>query len=70
MIEVRCKNCNRLLLKAVLLIGAIKCHSCKSIFEYQVYSNIHMTDQIDPEVLHKRNERAIKDTEPTEAITH
>ena len=40
MIDVRCKNCNRLLAKADLMNAAIKCTTCKMIFEYKVYSDL------------------------------
>lgn len=48
MIDVRCKGCNRLLAKANLMDGAIKCHSCRSIFEYKVFNNMFVTSSYDP----------------------
>lgn len=48
MIDVKCKACNKLLLKAMLLVGAIKCPRCKMIFEYKIYTNIYVTSEYDP----------------------
>lgn len=50
MIDVRCKHCNRLLGKFVICVGAIKCprSDCGKIFEYKVYTNIHLTNTEDP----------------------
>ena len=39
--DIKCKACNKLLLKANLFVGAIKCHRCKMIFEYKVISNLY-----------------------------
>ena len=39
MVEVRCKNCNKILAKANIMNAAIKCNRCKFIFEYKVYTN-------------------------------
>ena len=47
MIEVRCKNCNKLLAMAELMNAAIKCNSCKQIFEYKIYSNLTMQNNRD-----------------------
>lgn len=48
MIDVRCKNCGVLQLKAHIFIGAIKCKSCKMIFEYNVReNNLFVTNQFD-----------------------
>lgn len=41
MIEIRCKACDKLLGKASVFVGAIKCSRCKMIFEYTIYSNLH-----------------------------
>lgn len=38
--EVRCKYCNKLLAKAESMNAAIKCPSCRMIFEYKVYSDL------------------------------
>lgn len=40
MLDVRCKNCNRLLAQATVMNAAIKCHTCKMIFEYKVFSDL------------------------------
>jgi phage FluMu protein Com len=46
--DIKCKNCNRLLGKATIMVAAIKCPRCKSIFEYHVYTNtLHVTNQFD-----------------------
>lgn len=47
MIDVRCKNCNRLLMKAVSVVAAVKCPSCKMIFEYKLSSSLHVNQQYD-----------------------
>ncbi len=39
LIDIKCKNCNKLLGKAVTFIGVIKCSRCKMIFEYKIYTN-------------------------------
>ena len=60
MIDVRCKACNRLLLKAVAFIGAVKCHRCGLIIEYKVLTNnLHINEAYD-----------IKDSESTETLSH
>lgn len=56
MIEIKCKGCDRLLAKAVIMVAAIKCPRCKMIFEYKVYTNDLLFE----------NARAIKNTESTE----
>jgi phage FluMu protein Com len=46
--DIKCKNCNRLLGKATIMVAAIKCPRCKTIFEYHVYTNtLHVTNQFD-----------------------
>jgi phage FluMu protein Com len=40
MVDVKCKVCGKLLLKAVTFVGAIKCTKCKLIIEYNVQTNI------------------------------
>lgn len=47
MIDIRCKNCNRLLAKATTIVAAIKCPSCKMLFEYKSYTNLHITSAYD-----------------------
>lgn len=48
MIDVRCKNCDALVLKAYVFLGAIKCKSCKMIFEYNVtVSSLFVTNKFD-----------------------
>jgi phage FluMu protein Com len=37
--DIRCKNCNKLLGKATIMVAAIKCPRCKTLFEYHVYTN-------------------------------
>lgn len=42
--DIKCKNCNKLLGKATIMVAAIKCPRCKTIFEYHVYTNtLHVT---------------------------
>lgn len=53
MIDVRCKNCNRLLGKFVTVVGAIKCPRCGMIFEYKCYTDLHMTNMQDPNITKK-----------------
>jgi len=48
MIDVRCKGCNKLLAKAHLMDGAIKCHGCNGVFEYKVFNNMFVTSSYDP----------------------
>lgn len=59
MIDVKCKSCDKLLMKASVCVAAIKCPRCKMIFEYKVFSNLHITNQYD-----------IKSLEPSEATPH
>lgn len=40
MIDLRCKNCKKLLAKVDTINGAIKCSGCRMIFEYHVFSNL------------------------------
>lgn len=47
MIEVRCKNCNKLLAMADTINAAIKCNGCKQIFEYKIMSNLTMYNERD-----------------------
>lgn len=52
MIDVKCKACNKLLLKCNVFIGAIKCPRCKMIFEYKTYQDLYFYgsyDKIKPE---------------------
>jgi phage FluMu protein Com len=53
MIDVRCKNCNVLLMKAEFCFVAIKCRSCKMIFEYKILTNLHFNNSEDPSVTKK-----------------
>lgn len=46
-IEVRCKNCNRWLATASVMIAAIKCPRCKMIYEYKIFSNLQVTSSYD-----------------------
>lgn len=50
MIDVRCKNCNRLLMKALSVVAAVKCPSCKMVLEYQLHSNLSLTNAHDPQM--------------------
>lgn len=47
MIDVKCKSCDKLLMKASVCVAAIKCPRCKMIFEYKVFSSLHYTNQHD-----------------------
>lgn len=48
MIDVKCKNCNRVLAKCEIFVGAIKCKGCKMIFEYNIrMNNLFVTNQFD-----------------------
>ena len=47
MIEIRCKGCNKLLMKATTVVAAVKCGRCGKIFEYKAFSNLHMTNSYD-----------------------
>lgn len=39
MVDVKCQNCGRVLMKCTIFVGAIKCRHCKKIFEYRVLSS-------------------------------
>lgn len=56
MIDVRCKNCNKLLAKANTMNAAIKCPSCRMIFEYQIFSNL--TTSNDYAILHSETKES------------
>lgn len=46
--DIKCKNCNKLLGKATIIVAAIKCPRCKTLFEYHIYTNtLHITNQFD-----------------------
>lgn len=45
--DVRCKSCNKLLMKANTVVAAVKCGRCGKIFEYKVFSNLHMDNTYD-----------------------
>lgn len=47
MIDVKCKGCNRLLAKTTIMVAAIKCPRCKMIFEYKVFTSLHVNDSYD-----------------------
>lgn len=49
--DVRCKGCNKLLLKAVTFVGAVKCSRCSMIFEYKVLTNMYVTTEFDMEIV-------------------
>lgn len=55
MVDVKCKGCNKTLLKANILVGAVKCPRCKMIFEYYITSNtLYESNNYDTaKVLHK-----------------
>jgi phage FluMu protein Com len=67
MIDVKCKNCNRLLAKAESMNAAIKCPRCKMIFEYKLYSNLFLTTEYNSSLQNKHN-RSIMQTESTETM--
>lgn len=46
MIDVKCKGCDRLLAKATIMVAAVKCPRCKMIFEYRVYTNDLLFDNV------------------------
>lgn len=48
MIDLKCKGCNKLLAKVDTINGAIKCPRCHMIFEYRVFSNLFITNDVDP----------------------
>jgi phage FluMu protein Com len=64
MLEVRCKGCNKLLAKANVIVGAIKCTSCKMIFEYKEFDDMYMSSTFDKKDLQLKDRYDIKDTEP------
>ena len=64
MIDVRCKNCNRMLAKANVVVGAIKCPSCKMIFEYRVYDDIYDSSTYDPKSIDTLRRGGIMESEP------
>lgn len=69
MVDVRCKNCNKVLAKAVVFIGAIKCLRCKMIFEYQEYAQIYQTSTYtNNKLLQLHKDNVIKERETTESI--
>lgn len=39
MVDIKCKNCDKMFGKAVTFVGVIKCTRCKMIFEYRIYTN-------------------------------
>jgi len=58
--DIKCKNCNKLLGKATIMVAAIKCSRCKMIFEYHIYTNtLHTTNQFDTS---KNNARMKKES--------
>lgn len=71
MIDVRCGSCNVILAKVVILVGAIKCKSCKKIIEYNVYTNnLFFSNKADPretKALLNVSEHDKLDSEPKEA---
>jgi phage FluMu protein Com len=62
--DVKCKNCNKTLAKVIILVGAIRCRSCKFIFEYRVYEE--MTTSNYTKDFTNKNRYDIKGTEPQE----
>jgi len=65
MIDVRCKYCNRILAKARVINAAIKCPSCKMIFEYQVFEELHTSSTYIKEIdLQAQNGSGIMQSEP------
>ena len=71
MIDVRCKNCNKLLAKAESMNAAIKCHGCYMIFEYKIFSNLFVTTQYDAKVFTKdKHNDIVKSESDSETISH
>ena len=60
MIDIKCKNCNKLLAKGTMMIAAIKCPRCKMIFEYHIYTN----------TLHSNNSYGMLNSDPLEDKAH
>jgi phage FluMu protein Com len=56
MVDVRCKGCNKLLAKANSMNAAIKCPSCRMIFEYQVFSDLTVIGSYD--ILHSETKES------------
>lgn len=69
MIDIRCKSCNKVLAKAVVFIGAVKCTRCKMIFEYQEYAQIYQSSTYTKnKSLQYNDARVIKEEETTESM--
>jgi len=67
MIDVKCKNCNKVLAKATVIVGAIKCPRCKMIFEYKEFENIQSSTTYTPtKHLHVCDDSDIIQSEPPE----
>ena len=47
MIDVKCKACDKLLLKAIVFVGAIKCSRCKMIFEFSIWDSVYFDKKYD-----------------------
>jgi len=62
--ELRCKNCGKVLAMVNYIDAAIKCHKCYMIYEYKIFPNLAITNQIDPNKhLRDNNDSAIIKTE-------
>ena len=69
MIDVRCKNCNKILAKALVFVGAIKCSRCKMIFEYSDYASMYQASSYTKSsVLRYKDTAVIIKSETTESI--
>lgn len=64
MVEVRCKGCNKLLAKANIMVAAIKCTSCKMIFEYKEFEDVYSSSTFIKKDLYMKDEYDITDIEP------
>ena len=65
MMDVHCKGCNRLLMKANTVVAAVKCPRCGKIFEYKLFSNLHITNTIDPKQFYSNIVSETPESKPT-----
>lgn len=57
-VAVKCKNCNRLLMLASVVVAAVKCPRCGKLFEYKVSSSLHLTNYADTDLIKTEAPRA------------
>lgn len=69
MIDVRCKNCNKIIAKAESMNAAIKCPKCYMIFEYKIYPNLVSNYDYDNKSLQQSNKRGNLQIESSETNT-